>query len=66
MARRTLAIVIESGAQTCGNCRHLRIDIFTSRYECRVFRGKLQTTAHAPVAAIRHPECLRAETFAGG
>jgi hypothetical protein len=67
MARRTLMLLIESEAKTCGLCQAWRFDIFSGRYECRHF-GRLEPRADLATMndMPRHPDCLRAETFAGG
>lgn len=66
MARRTLMLLIESNAETCGRCQRLRYDAFRGLYACSVF-GRLETChANGSVHVARHPDCLKAETFSGG
>jgi hypothetical protein len=65
MARRALVVWIDAEAKHCGRCRHCRLRMrITGWYPwCALTREFLQFTEKD---AIRHPECLRAETFAGG
>lgn len=64
MARRALVVWIDTDGRDrrdCGMCRFWEID--DEGYQrCRIF-GRLDVTS---VHLFRHPECLRAETFAGG
>lgn len=65
MARRPLMVWIDADARYCGTCPHW----YPTTYEakavmCSVFHQQLDVVGYG--APVRHPDCLRAETFAGG
>lgn len=68
MARRPLMVWIDTIDETspkhCGYCRHWEHDLEWSGYRCGVFDDTLYPDANWYL--IRHSDCLRAETFAGG
>lgn len=60
--RRALVVWIDADAKHCGTCVHL--EYVCDRYvRCAVFGGN----SHPDSDTVpRHPDCLKAETFAGG
>lgn len=64
MARRPLVVWIESAPLHCDGCAHWECDIEDGSYRCRAF--DVPVVFDVDDRMVRHPECLRAETFAGG
>lgn len=64
MARRALVVWIDADAKHCGTCPHWYPSINGFDYLCSVFHQSLDIVGYG--APVRHPDCLKAETFAGG
>lgn len=67
MARRALVVWIDAEERHCGKCHHADTAMVnrggTMDLVCGVFQVPL---AEYRGRWMRHPDCLRAETFAGG
>lgn len=74
MARRALVVWVEASARFCNDstsvCRHLGVAHLGAMQSgpltsyCHAFGAALDDSDDG--RALRHPDCLRAETFAGG
>lgn len=67
MARRALVVWIDAEAKHCGRCHHADAAIVNTGGALDLMCGAFQVRlAEDRGRWLRAPDCLRAETFAGG